>query len=90
MHLTRRDDQSDNPQNTVIALIRSQKTAGPLNELAASHKNIHVIETDISNPQRLKQTEEKVGGITGGKLDVLIYNAYLQGTEAMVLPPSAL
>ena len=75
---------------TVIAFIRSQRTAGPLNELAAQRKNIHVIEIDISSPANLKSTAEKVGGITNGKLDVLICNAYLPGTEAIMWPPSAL
>lgn len=81
---------SSNAENTVFALIRSQKTAGPLNELASSRKNIHVIETDLSNPTRLKETTEKVSSVTGGKLDVLIYNAFLQGTEAMMNTPSML
>ncbi|KAH8801731.1 hypothetical protein F5884DRAFT_807690 [Xylogone sp. PMI_703] len=80
---------SADSQNTVFALIRSQKTAGPLNQLASSRKNIHVIETDISNTGILKTTAQKVGEITGGKLDVLIYNAYSVGTEANMLTPSA-
>jgi NAD(P)-dependent dehydrogenase (short-subunit alcohol dehydrogenase family) len=74
----------------VFALIRSQQTAGALNELAASRKNIHVLETDTSSPKKLRETAENVGSVTGGKLDVLIYNAYLPGTEAMMSPPSAL
>lgn len=73
-----------------MALIRSQTTAGPLNDLAAARKNIHVVETDISSVSKLKETAAKVDSILGGKLDVLIYNAYLAGTEAMTLPPSAL
>ncbi|KAI9707928.1 MAG: hypothetical protein M1820_004347 [Bogoriella megaspora] len=80
---------SGNSQNTVVALIRSQSTAGPLNQLAASRKNIHVVETDISKSSQLKETAKKVGSLIGGKLDVLIYNAYSAGTEAATLPPSA-
>ena len=71
-------------------MIRSQKTAGPLNELAGSRKNIHVVETDISSPNRLKETAERVSSLTQGKLDVLIYNAYMGGTDAALFPPSAL
>jgi NAD(P)-dependent dehydrogenase (short-subunit alcohol dehydrogenase family) len=71
-------------------LIRSQATAGPLNELASTRKNIHVIETDISNLTTLKKTAAAVGNVSGGKLDVLIYNAYSSGTDAKMLPPSAL
>ncbi|KAL7948100.1 NAD(P)-binding protein [Trichoderma barbatum] len=78
------------PNNTVVALIRSQATAGPLNELAAARKNIHVIETDISSLARLKETADSISKVTGGKIDVLIYNAYSAGTDAgKLLPPSA-
>ncbi|RFU81263.1 hypothetical protein TARUN_918 [Trichoderma arundinaceum] len=77
---------SADSQNTVFALIRSQKTAGPLNELAASRKNIHILETDISNPETLKDTAEQIGKVTGGKLDVLIHNAFFHGTAAELTP----
>ncbi|KAL6857370.1 NAD(P)-binding protein [Trichoderma novae-zelandiae] len=81
---------SANPANTVVALIRSQATAGPLNELAAARKNIKVIETDISSLDKLKETAESIGKVTSGKLDVLIYNAYSSGLDdAKFLPPSA-
>ena len=70
-------------------MIRSQKTAGPLNELAAFRKNIHVLETDIANPAKLKETAGEIGSITGNKLDVLIYNAFFHGDSAE-LTPSAL
>ncbi|KAK4071032.1 uncharacterized protein Triagg1_6399 [Trichoderma aggressivum f. europaeum] len=81
---------SADSKNTVIALIRSQATAGPLNELAATRKNIHVIETDISSVSRLEETAKSISKVTNGSLDVLIYNAYSAGTdEAKLLPPSA-
>ncbi|KAL6690631.1 hypothetical protein J3F84DRAFT_353063 [Trichoderma pleuroticola] len=81
---------SADSNNTVIALIRSQATAGPLNELAATRKNIHIIETDISSVSRLEETANSISKITKGSLDVLIYNAYSVGTdEAKLLPPSA-
>ena len=57
--------------------------------MAKSSKNIHVLETDTSSTQKLGETAKAVSDITGGKLDVLIYNAYLGGTESMMLPPSA-
>ncbi|TFA99043.1 hypothetical protein CCMA1212_009089 [Trichoderma ghanense] len=81
---------SANPSNTVVALIRSQATAGPLNELAAKRNNIKVIETDISSVDKLKETAESISKVTLGKLDVLIYNAYSAGTdEGKLLPPTA-
>jgi len=80
---------SADPNKTVVALIRSQNTAGPLNELAAERKNIHVVLTSIGSPQKLQLAAEEVSNITGGGLDVLVYNAFLPGTEAFQLPPSA-
>ncbi|PTB70210.1 NAD(P)-binding protein [Trichoderma citrinoviride] len=81
---------SANPNNTVVALIRNQATAGQLNELAAKRNSIKVIETDISSLDKLKETAESVSKVTSGKLDVLIYNAYSAGTdEGKLLPPSA-
>jgi len=76
---------SSDSNKTVIALIRSQATAAPLNELAAERKNIHVILADISSPQKLQLAAEEVSEITGGGLDVLVYNAFLPGTEAFSL-----
>ncbi|KAH0497541.1 hypothetical protein TgHK011_004839 [Trichoderma gracile] len=81
---------SANPNNIVFALIRSQATAGPLNELAAKRNNIKVIETDVSSLDKLNQTAESISKVTLGKLDVLIYNAYSSGTdEGKLLPPTA-
>ncbi|KAM0424555.1 hypothetical protein ACHAPT_010271 [Fusarium lateritium] len=79
---------SANKDNTVLALIRNRTTSGPLEELAAKRSNIHVIETDISSPSRLKETAEAIGKITGSKLDFVVYNAFLMGTENMTLTPS--
>ncbi|KAL6874512.1 hypothetical protein HDV57DRAFT_232904 [Trichoderma longibrachiatum] len=81
---------SANPDNTVVALIRSQATAGSLNELAAKRSNIKVIQTDISSLDKLKETAESISKVTSGKLDVLVYNAYASGTdEWKLLPPTA-
>ncbi|KAL7816023.1 NAD(P)-binding protein [Trichoderma aethiopicum] len=81
---------SANADNTVVALIRSQATAGPLNELAAKRSNIKVIQTDISSLDKLKETAESISKVTSGKLDVLVYNAYASGTdEGKLLPPTA-
>ena len=74
----------------MVALIRNQATAGPLNELAAERKNIYVILTDISSPQKLQLAAEEVSNLTGGGLDVMIFNAFLPGTEAFQLPASGL
>ncbi|KAK3714721.1 hypothetical protein LTR37_007701 [Vermiconidia calcicola] len=80
---------SNDPNKIVVATIRSQASAGPLNQLAAERKNIHVILTDISSPPKLQLAAEEVSNITGGGLDVLVFNAFLPGTEAFQLPTTA-
>lgn len=82
--------QSADPTNQIFALIRSKKTAGPLEELAAKRKNIHILTTDISDPEKLEGTAKEIGAVTGGTLDHLILNAASAGPETNVLPPSAL
>ncbi|KAL9110120.1 MAG: hypothetical protein Q9227_005314 [Pyrenula ochraceoflavens] len=86
---TRGIGQSTDPQNQVFGIIRSQKTVAALADLASARKNVHIVETDIGDPKRLQQAVAEVGKISGGKVDVLIANAYLPGTEAMMLTPSA-
>ncbi|KAL5464763.1 hypothetical protein PMIN06_000930 [Paraphaeosphaeria minitans] len=76
-------------KNQVFALIRSLGTAGPLLELAAQRKNIHVIVTDISDPTKLDDAAAEVSKATAGSLDVLLLNAGSAGPDTAVLPPSA-
>ncbi|KAI1623185.1 hypothetical protein EDD37DRAFT_682688 [Exophiala viscosa] len=83
------DNLSADPENQVFAIIRSRGTAGPLEELAAKRKNIHIVVTDISDPRKLQQAAAEVSNITAGSLDVLILNAGSAGPETSVLPPSA-
>ncbi|KAH7341175.1 hypothetical protein BKA66DRAFT_517387 [Pyrenochaeta sp. MPI-SDFR-AT-0127] len=80
---------SVDPKNQVFALIRSRGTAGPLEELAAKRKNIHIVVTDISDPRKLDQAATEVSKVTAGSLDVLILNAGSAGPDTSVLPPSA-
>ncbi|KEF52315.1 uncharacterized protein A1O9_11555 [Exophiala aquamarina CBS 119918] len=81
--------KSVDPKNQVFAIIRSRATAGPLEELAAKRKNIHIVVTDISDPRKLDQAAAEVSKVTAGSLDVLILNAGSAGPETSVLPPSA-
>ena len=83
-------NQAQDSESQVFALIRSQKTAGPLSELAKASANVHIVETDTSDPKKLAETATAVGKVTGDKLDVLIYNAVNGGTEAQAYPPSKL
>jgi NAD(P)-dependent dehydrogenase (short-subunit alcohol dehydrogenase family) len=82
--------KSVDPKNQVFAIIRSRGTAGPLEELAAKRKNIHIVVTDISDPKKLDQAAAEVSKVTAGSLDVLILNAGSAGPETSALPPSAL
>ncbi|KAK5956719.1 hypothetical protein OHC33_002206 [Knufia fluminis] len=81
--------KSVDPKNQVFAIIRSRRTAGSLEELAAKRKNIHIMMTDISDPRKLDQAAAEVTDITAGSLDVLILNAGSAGPETSALPPSA-
>lgn len=83
------DNLSVDPKNQVFALIRSRGTAGPLEELAAKRKNIHIIVTDISDPRKLDQAAAEVSKVTAGSLDVLILNAGSAGPDTSTLPPNA-
>ena len=82
--------KSVDPKNQVFAIIRSRGTAGPLEELAAKRKNIHIVVTDISDPKKLDQAAAEVSKVTAGSLDVLILNAGSAGPETSALPPSVL
>ena len=81
---------SANSKNEVFALIRSRATAGPLEELAAQRKNIHIVETDLDSPSKLDEAAAAVANVSGGSLDVLVLNAASSGPETSALPPSAL
>jgi NAD(P)-dependent dehydrogenase (short-subunit alcohol dehydrogenase family) len=74
----------------VFALIRSRATAGPLEELAAERKNIHIVVTDLSDPKKLEDAANEVSKVTSGSLDVLILNAGSTTAETGAMPPSAL
>ncbi|KIW04966.1 uncharacterized protein PV09_04129 [Verruconis gallopava] len=83
------ENLSADPNAQVFAIIRSRGTAGPLEELAAKRKNIHIILTDISDPRKLNQAVAEVSQVTGGSLDVLILNAGSAGPETSTWSPSA-
>lgn len=72
---------SESSDNTVVASIRSQGTAGELNKLAAESSNIHVIEADNSNPQSLRDAAAKTAELTDDKVDVFIHVGASGGIE---------
>jgi NAD(P)-dependent dehydrogenase (short-subunit alcohol dehydrogenase family) len=82
--------KSADPKNQVFAIIRSRATARPLEELASKHSNIHIVVTDLSDPEKLDQAAAEVFKVTAGSLDVLILNAGSAGPETSALAPTAL
>jgi NAD(P)-dependent dehydrogenase (short-subunit alcohol dehydrogenase family) len=66
---------SSNPSNTVFALVRSPSTATKLQELAASHPNVHIIQCDVGIPSEVLAAAAATSKITSGTLDVLVHNA---------------
>lgn len=81
---------SVDPNNQVFAIIRNRATAGPLEELAAKRKNIHVLVSDLFNPKQLNETAAEVSQVTNGSLDVLLLNAGSTTDETAQIPPSGL
>ena len=89
MPLTGRSKSAD-PHSQVFAIIRSRGTAGPLEELAAKRKNIHILVTDLSDPKQLDETATEVSQVTNRSLDILILNAGSTTDETAQIPPSGL
>ncbi|KIV94491.1 hypothetical protein, variant [Exophiala mesophila] len=83
------ENLSANSKDEVFALIRSRATAGPLEKLATERKNVHIIVTDIADPQKLAEAAAEVAKVTAGSLDVLILNASSPGPDTGALSPTA-
>jgi len=66
---------SEQTENLVFALVRSEKTATRISELGRS--NVRILEADVTNYEALKVAADEVSKVTGGKLDMLINNAGL-------------
>lgn len=82
---------SANHANTVFALVRSPSTATQLQSLAASHKNIHIIQCDVGIPSEVLAAAATTSTITGGALDVLVHNAAdTSDVAALTISPSAM
>ena len=79
---------SQNPLNTVFALVRNPSSSTKLQELAKSRSNIHIIKADVTDPQSLLDAAANVSSITNGTLDVFIHNAVQYNEAAGFLTPS--
>ncbi|KAI9289830.1 putative short-chain dehydrogenases/reductase [Umbelopsis sp. AD052] len=65
---------SQDPNNTVIALVRSAAKSVYLQEVS-DLPNVHVVEGDVTSVEIMKKAAESVAAITGGSLDYIIENA---------------
>jgi hypothetical protein len=79
---------SENTSNTVFAVVR--KAQGPIAELTQKQSNVHLVEADATDAKSLPRAAAEVSIITGGKLDVLIYNSNAPDAKARALAPSQL
>lgn len=67
------------PGNTVFALARNPDAAKPLQDLAKSKPNVHVLKADMTDPASLQAAADAVAKATGGTLDVLVNNGGIMG-----------
>ncbi|KAI9289833.1 NAD(P)-binding protein [Umbelopsis sp. AD052] len=79
---------SQDPNNTVIALVRNAAKSVYLQEI--SHlPNIHVVEGDVTSVEKMQKAAESVATITGGSLDYVIQNAGgIYGSDTSLADPS--
>ncbi|KAH8898661.1 NAD(P)-binding protein [Thozetella sp. PMI_491] len=66
---------SENPDNTVIGLVRDKDATEKKVAVEIRRENIHILEADVTEHGALKKASETVSQITGGTLDYLISNA---------------
>jgi NAD(P)-dependent dehydrogenase (short-subunit alcohol dehydrogenase family) len=65
---------SEEPKNTVFAVVRNKAKANFL-EPVAGRPNVHVLEGDVQSIEKMQEAAKEVAAVTGGSLDFLIANA---------------
>lgn len=63
--------------------MRSKARSSDLLQLAGTHKNVHVLEADLTDYKSLQTAATEVAKVTSGMLDNLINNAAYVPTERM-------
>ncbi len=77
--------------NVVFALVRNPDKAVALKQLASERKSrIHILTADVTDPKSLLAAAATASGVTGGKLDVLIHNAFDMDFSRAAMTPSQL
>lgn len=74
---------SSKADNVVFGLVRSKARCSELLQLAGTHKNVHILEADLTDYKSLQTAAAEVAKVTSGTLDNLINNAAYVPTERM-------
>jgi len=66
-----------NGENTIFVTVRNKDKSTHLHAtvIQLPHKNVHILQADVVDKQAIKNAVTEVNKISGGSLDVLIYNA---------------
>ena len=59
----------------MFGLVRNKAGSKALLEFAATRKNVHLVEADLSDYKSLQKAADEVGKLTSGTLDNLVNNA---------------
>lgn len=79
---------SQNPANTVLAIVRNPDTSKELKALAQNKGNVYILKANVADPLSILDAATQASGITGGTLDVLIHNAIANTDAGVALTPS--
>lgn len=66
---------SEVESNKIIASARSLKSAGKLQELADSRKNITIVEIEVGNEESTSRLPEQLANVAPSGIDVFVHNA---------------
>ncbi|KAH9922389.1 NAD-P-binding protein [Fomitopsis serialis] len=66
-----------NEENTVFVTVRNKDKSTHLRATVAQlpHKNVRILQADVVDKQAIKNAATELGRLSGGGLDILIYNA---------------
>ncbi|KAH9932718.1 NAD(P)-binding protein [Epithele typhae] len=67
--------------NTVFAVVRNPDSATKLQHFASSQPNVRIVKGDLDSVDSLKAAASDIASVTSGKLDVLILNGALMGSQ---------
>lgn len=87
LELVRQFAISDNPLNYIFASARNPNQAKQLSTLAEAHKNVHLVDLDVSNDHQIEAAVKYVSSVVGEDgLNLLINNAGALISEGSKFP----